>query len=261
MAHELTTSYLRDSLSLLRYYKKLAERAMEQVTDEQLTAALDGEMNCIAIIVKHLVGNMRSRWTDFLTSDGEKSDRKRDTEFENPPATRAALMALWEEGWNRVFAALEPLSDADVERTVDDPRGAALGHASDQSSDHPLCLSLRTDRVSGEASAIDAMEGAHGSAGQVGGVQPESGGQGSQPALGKGGLRASGVRLGPGFATIPAVSGGRPRPPRRGRDALGTAGKMPALLFGSRAVIRLAAAVSSRGERMRASGLLQRVAR
>jgi hypothetical protein len=118
VAHELTTSYLRDSLSLLRYYKKLGERAMEQVTDEQLTTTLDGEMNCIAIIVKHLVGNMRSRWTDFLTSDGEKSDRKRDTEFENPPATRAALMGVWEEGWNRVFAALEPLSDADVERTV-----------------------------------------------------------------------------------------------------------------------------------------------
>ena len=72
---------------------------MEQVTDEQLTAALDGEMNSIAIIVKHLVGNMRSRWTDFLTSDGEKSDRKRDTEFEDPPASRAALMRVWEQGW------------------------------------------------------------------------------------------------------------------------------------------------------------------
>ena len=119
MAHELTTSYLRDSLSLFRYYKKLAERAMEQVTDEQLIAALDGEMNSIAIIVKHLVGNMRSRWTDFLTSDGEKPDRKRDTEFENPPATRAALMKLWDEGWNYVFTALEPLSDADLGRTVE----------------------------------------------------------------------------------------------------------------------------------------------
>lgn len=118
MAHELTTSYLRDSLSLFRYYKKLTERAMEQVTDEQLTTALDGEMNCIATIVKHIVGNMRSRWTDFLTSDGEKLDRKRDTEFEDPPATRTALMAAWEEGWDLVFAALEPLSDADVERTV-----------------------------------------------------------------------------------------------------------------------------------------------
>lgn len=118
MAHEFSTSYLQDSLSLFRYYKKLTERAMEQVTDDQLFAVLDGEMNCIAIIVKHLVGNMRSRWTDFLVSDGEKPDRKRDTEFENPPTTRAALMRMWEEGWSYVFAALEPLSDADIERTV-----------------------------------------------------------------------------------------------------------------------------------------------
>ena len=118
MAHEFTTSYLRDSLGLFRYYKKLAERAMDQVTDEQLIASLDAEMNSIAIIVKHLAGNMRSRWTDFLNSDGEKSDRKRDTEFENAPATRAALMKLWEEGWNHVFAALDPLSDADLNRTV-----------------------------------------------------------------------------------------------------------------------------------------------
>jgi len=118
MALELTTSYLRDSLTLFRYYKKLAERALEQVTDEQLSAALDGEMNSIAIIVKHMAGNMRSRWTDFLTSDGEKPDRNRDTEFENPPATRAALMSSWQEGWNSVFAALEPLSDSDMDRTV-----------------------------------------------------------------------------------------------------------------------------------------------
>jgi hypothetical protein len=118
MAHEFSTSYLQDSLSLFRYYKKLAERAMEQVTDEQLFAALDGEMNCIAIIIKHLAGNMRSRWIDFLNSDGEKSDRKRDPEFENPPATRAELMKVWEQGWSCVFTALEPLSEADVDRTV-----------------------------------------------------------------------------------------------------------------------------------------------
>jgi len=109
---------LRDSLSLFRYYKQLTERAMEPVTDQQLFAVLDGEMNCIAIIVKHLAGNMRSRWMNFLISDGEKPDRKRATEFENPPATRAALMKLWEEGWSWVFTALEPLSDADIERTV-----------------------------------------------------------------------------------------------------------------------------------------------
>ncbi len=118
MALKFTTSYLEDSLSVFRYYKTLAERAMKQVTDEQLFAALDGEMNSIAIIVKHMAGNMRSRWTDFLSTDGEKPDRNRDTEFEAPPATRDALMALWEDGWGRVFSALEPLSEADMHRTV-----------------------------------------------------------------------------------------------------------------------------------------------
>ena len=84
MALRFTTSYLEDSLAVFRYYKSLAERAMVQVTDEQLNAVLDGEMNSIAITVKHMAGNMRSRWTDFLTSDGEKPNRNRDTEFEDP---------------------------------------------------------------------------------------------------------------------------------------------------------------------------------
>src|SRR3954465_2485714 len=99
MAHEFTTSYIQDSLEIFRYYKKLAERAMEQVTDEQLFVSLDEESNSIAIVVKHMTGNMRSRWTDFLTTDGEKPDRNRDSEFVEPPATRAALMQTWEEGW------------------------------------------------------------------------------------------------------------------------------------------------------------------
>ena len=118
MAHELTTSYLRDSIELFRRYKKLAEDAMEQVTDDQLVAVLDEEMNSIALIVKHMVGNMRSRWTNFLTTDGEKADRMRDTEFEQPPATREALLKMWAEGWNRVFDSLEPLSDTDLNRRV-----------------------------------------------------------------------------------------------------------------------------------------------
>ena len=118
MALKFTTSYLEDSLTLFRYYKKLAERAMEQVTDEQLFAALDEEANSIAVVVKHMAGNMRSRWTDFLTTDGEKPDRDRDTEFVDPPATRKALLDVWEDGWARVFRALEPLSDADLGRTV-----------------------------------------------------------------------------------------------------------------------------------------------
>ncbi len=118
MALTFTTSYIEDSLAVFRYYKKLSERAMEQVSDEQLCAVLDGEMNSIAIIVKHMTGNMRSRWTDFLTTDGEKPNRNRDSEFEDPPAMRAALMQEWENGWNCVFGALEPLTDADLGRTV-----------------------------------------------------------------------------------------------------------------------------------------------
>jgi hypothetical protein len=118
MALKFTTSYLEDSLTLFRHYKKLAERAMEQVSDEQLFAVLDGESNSIAIIVKHMYGNMRSRWMDFLTSDGEKPDRNRDSEFEDPPATRESVMNLWEQGWNYLFTALDPLSEPDMDRTV-----------------------------------------------------------------------------------------------------------------------------------------------
>ena len=118
MAHQFTTAYIEDSLSLFRQYKALAERAMAQVSDDQLFAALDGESNSIAITVKHMAGNMRSRWVDFLTTDGEKPDRHRDTEFEAPPESREALLRMWEEGWQHVFTALEPLTDADLGRTV-----------------------------------------------------------------------------------------------------------------------------------------------
>ena len=103
---------------MFRYYKKLAESAMAQVADEQLFAAPDEETNSIAITVKHMAGNMRSRWTDFLTTDGEKPSRDRDSEFVEPPATRAALLEVWEDGWGRVFGALEPLSETDLGRTV-----------------------------------------------------------------------------------------------------------------------------------------------
>ena len=118
MALKFTSSYLEDSLALFRYYKSLAERAIAQVTDQQLFATLDEEGNSIGIVVKHMAGNMRSRWTDFLTTDGEKPDRGRDSEFVDPPATRKALLDVWEDGWARVFRALEPLSDADLGRTV-----------------------------------------------------------------------------------------------------------------------------------------------
>jgi hypothetical protein len=91
---------------------------MAQMTDEQLCTSLDAEQDSVAQIVKHVAGNMRSRWTDFLTTDGEKPDRNRDTEFENPPATREEILALWEQGWAIAFAALEPLAEEDLTRTV-----------------------------------------------------------------------------------------------------------------------------------------------
>lgn len=118
MAHQLTTSHLKDSIDLFRYYKRLTERALEQCPDEGLFATLDSESNSIAIIVKHIAGNMRSRWTDFLTTDGEKLDRHRDSEFEEPPKNRAELMNLWEHGWTIMFHALEGMSDEDLTRTV-----------------------------------------------------------------------------------------------------------------------------------------------
>lgn len=118
MAHAFSTSHVKDSASVFHYYKKLGERAIAQAPDNALFTILDPESNSIAIIVKHLAGNMRSRWTDFLTTDGEKPDRNRETEFESPPPTRSDLMALWETGWNYLFTALDSLTDADLIRTV-----------------------------------------------------------------------------------------------------------------------------------------------
>jgi hypothetical protein len=118
MALEFTTSYVDDSIGLFHHYKKLAEAAMGQLTDEQLQCVLDAESNSVSIIVKHMAGNMRSRWTDFLTSDGEKPTRNRDMEFEEPPATRAELLQLWEEGWECLLHALAGLTDADLGRTI-----------------------------------------------------------------------------------------------------------------------------------------------
>ena len=118
MAHELTTSYIKDSISLFRYYKRMTESALAQCPHEGLFATLDKESNSIAIIVKHLVGNMRSRWTNFLTSDGEKPDRHRDGEFGEPPRTRAELLAMWDAGWKIFLDALDGLTEADVNKTV-----------------------------------------------------------------------------------------------------------------------------------------------
>ena len=118
MALKFTTSYLSDSISLFRHYKSLGERAMAQLPDDQLLYAPDEECNSVAIIVKHLAGNMRSRWTDFLTTDGEKPNRNRDREFADPPQDRQQLMQLWEEGWACLLATLESLDDSQLGQQV-----------------------------------------------------------------------------------------------------------------------------------------------
>lgn len=118
MPHEFMTDYIKDSLAVFGLYKKLSEAAMAQISDEQFFHQLDPESNSVAIIVKHMAGNMRSRWTDFLSSDGEKPWRDRDGEFIEAGATRADYMKMWEEGWKLVFDQLSPLSNADLERKV-----------------------------------------------------------------------------------------------------------------------------------------------
>jgi uncharacterized damage-inducible protein DinB len=118
MAHEFTTSYTKDAIGLFRHYKRLADNAIAQCPDDKLCAELDPQSNSIAIIVKHVAGNMRSRWTDFLTTDGEKPDRRRDSEFETPQKTRAEIISTWDAGWKLLFDALAPLTDADLEKTV-----------------------------------------------------------------------------------------------------------------------------------------------
>ena len=116
---DIASVYLEEAHRQMRGHKRLAEGAMAQLKDEELFITLDPESNSIAVIVKHMAGNMRSRFTDFLTTDGEKPDRYRDREFElNPATTRADLTKWWEEGWACVFAAIEALKPEDVMRTV-----------------------------------------------------------------------------------------------------------------------------------------------
>jgi hypothetical protein len=119
MNESLGKHYLEDSISSLRAYKKLAEKALAQLNEDEFFIMLDREANSIAVIMKHMAGNMFSRWTDFLTSDGEKPDRNRDMEFVIEPKTsKDDVLAYWEKGWQRVFDALEPLNPEDLGRKV-----------------------------------------------------------------------------------------------------------------------------------------------
>jgi hypothetical protein len=116
---EIGAEYLSDALRNLRSYKKLAEEAFAQTSDEDMFRLIDADANSIAILIKHMAGNMRSRWTDFLSSDGEKPERHRDREFEiDPGTTREELRRWWESGWKCVFDAITPLQSEDLLRRV-----------------------------------------------------------------------------------------------------------------------------------------------
>lgn len=116
---DLATHYIDEARRQLRGQKRLAEGAIAQLKDEELFVTIDPEANSVAILIKHLAGNMRSRFTDFLTTDGEKPDRFRDQEFElKASTTRADVMRWWDEGWAQVFAALDSLKPEEVMHTV-----------------------------------------------------------------------------------------------------------------------------------------------
>ena len=110
--------FLAESLATFRGQKRLAERALEQTSDDHLHVALDEHTNTIAVLMQHIAGNLLSRWTDFLTSDGEKSWRERDGEFVDDGKSRADVLAHWEKGWSRLFETLSQLTPDDLDSTV-----------------------------------------------------------------------------------------------------------------------------------------------
>lgn len=118
MSDALGRDYLESTTKEFRSYKRIAEKAVAQLSDEQLHAALDPESNTVAVILRHVGGNLRSRFTDFLTADGEKPDRARDREFEEGHEPRTEVLARWEEGWGCLFSTLQSLSADDLGKTV-----------------------------------------------------------------------------------------------------------------------------------------------
>jgi hypothetical protein len=114
----MSSPIVETSTAELRKVKRLADKAIAQLDDAELWRRIDPESNSVAVLMRHMAGNMRSRWTDFRTTDGEKPDRQRDQEFEDAPLTRAQLLAEWEDGWQRVFDALGSLTDADLSDTI-----------------------------------------------------------------------------------------------------------------------------------------------
>jgi hypothetical protein len=118
MTDSLAEHYIENATAEFRGLKRLADKAAAQVSDEEFFRAIDPESNSVALIMKHLAGNMRSRWTDFLTSDGEKPDRRRDSEFLIEGEDRPAIEEKWEAGWQTLFDALAQLEPEDLMRHV-----------------------------------------------------------------------------------------------------------------------------------------------
>ncbi|MGA3090029.1 MAG: DUF1572 family protein [Terriglobales bacterium] len=117
--NDVASHYLEEMKRQFRGHKRMGEAAMAQLEDKDFLVALDPGSNSVAALVKHIAGNARSRFTDFLTSDGEKPDRFRDQEFEiSPETTRADIMRSWEQGWSHVFSTLDSLRPEDLQRTV-----------------------------------------------------------------------------------------------------------------------------------------------
>ena len=118
MSEKILQNFLDESIEGFRGYKNLAERALAQISNEEFFRLIDSESNSIAAIVKHIGGNLRSRWSDFLTADGEKPDRNRDSEFAAAGDARDRLMQFWENGWNALFSTLQILTIEDLGKTV-----------------------------------------------------------------------------------------------------------------------------------------------
>ena len=114
----MASTFLSSAIQEFQRYRSLGEKAIEQIPDDALFWQYNPESNSIAIIVKHLVGNMLSRWTDIFNTDGEKESRKRDEEFVNDLKTRDEVMTLWKKGWDLVFVTLNSLGEKDLERTI-----------------------------------------------------------------------------------------------------------------------------------------------
>ena len=155
-------AYLEDVRDQFRKLKKLAEGALAQASDEDLHVTLDEEANSIAIVMRHMAGNLRSRFTDFLTTDGEKPDRNRDGEFElEQPPTRSQVMADWESGWARLFATLDSLTPDDLLRDVYIRGENALRDSGARSSNDPPRLPCGSDRPARETPPLVRVEIPH----------------------------------------------------------------------------------------------------